>query len=258
MTVVCSEMSTLVTCTYKIHRLFERFVKVWLLVLGEIIQGLSDWLDKSKPQTEYVAYRTSCISTAWHHFGSHIFFKGRISNPEVHSCHPYDSYDCGMPSPYAALWLLLTQGSGSIFDVSRSQRHSLCTISICGSFQVTFGLHQDRLKTSLNLGTFDFFASETAVTLAFIIVSISLVIPMDTEFLIVQEMFLLINVPVLCSWIASPCSKRRRSVNQILTSPWITDSQKETNHRSCRPSTVIYFSLAPCLTPLEDLQILML
>lgn len=74
-------------------------------------------------------------------------------------CHPYDSYDhqfCGMPSPYADLWLLLTQGSGSIFDVSSSQRHSLCSISICGSFQVTFGFHQDRLKTSLNLGTLIF------------------------------------------------------------------------------------------------------
>ena len=111
-----------------------------------------------------------------------------------------------------------------------------------------------------------FFASETAVTLAFIIVSISLVIPMDMEFLTVQEMFLLIDVPVLCSWIASPCSKRRGSVYQILTSPWITDSQKETNHRSCRPSTVIYFflplawplCLEPMKSPLEDLQILML
>ena len=47
-----------------------------------------------------------------------------------------------------------------------------------------------------------------ALLLYIIIVSISLVIPMDVEFLIVQEMFLLIDIPVLCSWIASPCRKK--------------------------------------------------
>lgn len=111
-----------------------------------------------------------------------------------------------------------------------------------------------------------FFASETAVTLAFIIVSISLVIPMDMEFLIVQEMFLLIDVPVLCSWIASPATKEGAASIRFSLAHELRIAKRKLiiDHVDHRLSYIFFLPLAwplclePMKSPLEDLQILML